>query len=1158
DLQRVVVAMQAEPVAPALPGLATRLIDVPTEAADFDLQFTFTERAGDARLHVELRYDADLLRPGDADRLRRHFGSLLGLMLDEPERALGDVALADAAADDANGRSVPLEYRSMPDLFAALAREQPDAPALRTAGRTLSYRELAAEADRVAAGLAERGLTRGSVVGVLADRTPEAITAMLGILRGGQVYLPLRAGDSAERLRTICADGGASLVVDGTAGGWPGHDLGVPVVGPAAVRAADGSRAPAGPRAGDAAYLLFTSGSTGRPKGVLVGHRALLNRLLWARGAMAFGPGDRHLQKTALDFDVAVAEILQPFTSGGSLALAAPGAERDPSLLLAEVRAFGVTVMHFVPSVLRMVLDAGLTLPGTVRMVMCSGEALPASAARELLDRHPWVVLHNTYGPTETTIEMTHHLVTQPGDRAIVTIGRPIDNVGARVLDPALRRLPATARGELFVSGLAVAAGYLGRPRLTADKFVPDPYSGEPGARMYATGDICFRDDTGLLHFVERADRQVKVRGLRLELGAVETAIAAHPDVRRCAAVVDTVDGLGQRLTAYLAVPPDVDLDLDSVREQALRILPRHALPDRFVRLTDIPLTSSGKLDRAAAAAAAGHTVPTGPVAAAEAPRELVARVGEIWASVLGVDRVGEDDDFFALGGHSLLAAQCIARLGAGFGTGAPVAALFRHPRLGDFCSWWAGHLREMRPAAALPPVADRSSRLPLSAAQLRLWLTDQTTEPGHDYDLALGWLAPGATVDAVTAAFAQVVAVHEILRTGYRADDDGPYQQIHDGRRPEVRHHDDETASAGSLATRLLTGLRAEPFDLTGGRPPVAAAVGRSADGPVLVLNAHHIVLDGASVPLVTAALADALAGRPPRVPQRQYADFAAWEAASGPGRFTDGLRHQLHELDGAQPLSLPPVGSAGGTPAAAAGRHEATLSPEVTAGLSAGVTPFAGLLTAFAAATHCLTQEDDLVLGTDAANRLLPGTDEMVGFFVNQLPLRVRMAPEETLGDLLRRVGAVTVAGLEHQHVPFESIVEELKPPRRPGRTPLLVAKLVLQGAGGGGSGEIVELPDVDPAPSAKFDLLMAWTPTAGGGMRGVLEFATDAVTPAVAGWFVAVFGTCAEAIAAEPRLTVAQLGARVAERARSRLRAGRVLRSRPPAGSTSPKGL
>lgn len=1167
NLQRVVVAMQAEPRAPALLGLSTRLIDLPNEAADFDLQFTFTQREEDSRLLAELRFDKDLFEPASVRRYWRYFRALLGHMLDDPAGALRGIEIADPAnmigSAGASGAVVPLARCCMPALFTAVARERPEAPALVTADRTMSYGELAAESDRLAAGLRDYGLVQGQVVGVLADRVPEAIIAMLGILRGGLVYLPMRSTDSYDRLRMICADSSAALVLDCTAAGRREDlDLGAPVLGLPDVSAARMARPPDCPPGTAAAYLIFTSGSTGRPKGVLVDHKALVNRLCWAARAMEYGPRDKHLQKTALDFDVSVAEILQPFTTGGSLVLASPGAELDPPLLLDEARAFGITVMHFVPSALKAVLDADLVLPGRVRAVMCSGEALPTRVARQLKNRHPWLLLHNTYGPTETTIEMTHHVVERPGDRAFVTIGHPIDNVRVRVLDHALRPQPPMVLGELYVSGVALAAGYLGQPKLTASRFVPDPHSDAPGERMYATGDICFYDETGLLHFVERADRQVKVRGMRLELGAIEAAITGHPAIRQCAVVVETADdGLGQSLTAYIAVPEDVELDLKLVREQALRSMPRYAIPDRFVRLRDIPLTPSGKLDRAAAAAAAGAIVAAKTAAGPESG-EVISRVSQVWASVLGVDQVLADDDFFALGGHSLLAAQCTAMLAADFGVSVSVAALFKHPRLLDFCSWWAGYLLDAEPQAEALPVADRSSRLLLSRAQLRLWIAEQANEPGHDYDIGLGWLAPDATVPAVQAALAEVVAAHEILRTGYSADADGPYQRVHDGWRPDVHRDDQASATGRSLASRLLGHLRGRPFDLTSGMPPLEAAAGQSADGTVLVLNVHHIALDGTSVPLLTAALADALAGRSQRVPDRQYADFASWEARSGSAWYTEGLAYWLGALEGASALRLPPVDLSKVVQVRPAGRCEGTLAADLIARLSsrasqAGGTLFAGLLAAFAAATHCLTQQEDLVIGTDAANRMVPGTGEIIGFFVNLLPLRLRVAPDQALDTLLRHASEATIAGLIRQHVPFDAIVEKINPPRTPGRTPLIRAKLVLQGANAAQRAEIAELPDIDPQPSAKFDLLMAWEPVQEG-LSGALEFASDAVTPAVAQWFFNAFICSVRAIADEPALTVAELGGRIAADAQSRLRAGRVLRRSPVPGQPGQKGV
>ncbi len=864
-LQRVGIALQDAPrLSAEIAGLVTEFIDVPTESADFDLQFAFIEHAEGCGLRLNLHYDRDLFRQSSIVRYARYFHILLESVLEQPQADLDDLAMvsdADAAAwPGTAGPVVPIGHCCAAGRFTAIASERAAHPALVWGDGQLTYGELAGQVERLAAGLHAHGVRPGQVVGVRADRNAASIVAMLGVLRAGMIYLPLRAEDSPGRLGLICRDARAALVLDCAPAGAPEiPDLPVRVAAIADVSAEAVAWLPC-PGGDSGAYLIFTSGTTGRPKGVLTGHRALVNRIQWAVRGIGFGAGDVHLLHTALDFDVSVAEILQPLLSGGTLTLPSAGAELDPWLLTAEIGSFGVTVLHFVPSVLKSVLDTDLALPDRVRLVMCSGEALPASLARLLLARSPGLAIHNLYGPTEAAIEVSWLPLAQLDDQPVVAIGWPIDNVRAVVLDQVMRRQPPMIRGQLYVGGVAPAAGYLGQAELTADRFVPDPFATEPGARLYATGDICYYDESGLLHFVERADRQVKVRGIRLELGAVESAIAAHPAVLGCAAVVDSADGLGQRLVAYVAVADPLEGDLPAIREQMLRTLPGYAVPDKIVWLDRIPLTPAGKVDRRAAAAMDALRAPAlGAVA-----EGLMAQLAQVWAAVLGVERIGPDDHFFELGGHSLSAAQCAARLSAEFGVTTPVTAVFWHPRLADFSAWWAGFYQQAsKPAAQIPRLADRQAAVPMSRAQRRLWLADVVGASGHAYDLALCWLLDGDDEPAAVRALAEVVGAHEILRTGYLLESDQPCQQVLDGWQPPVRRAGYEPVPARVRAATLLSELRRDSFALPSGLPPVRAATGSCQDGTVVVLDVHHIALDGRSMALVSASMADAVAGR-------------------------------------------------------------------------------------------------------------------------------------------------------------------------------------------------------------------------------------------------------------------------------------------------------
>ncbi|MFL6119595.1 amino acid adenylation domain-containing protein [Actinophytocola sp.] len=539
------------------------------------------------------------------------------------------------------------------ELVEAQVRRTPAAVAVVAEGAAVSYADLNAAANRLARHLRSRGIGAGAVVGVRMRRGVDLVVALLGVMKAGAAYLPLDPDLPEERLAFMLADSGASLVL-ASAGtdavtqlshpGESGQDLGLP-----------GS--PDAP-----AYVMYTSGSTGRPKGVVVAHRGVVNRLRFGLAEYPLTATDRVLQKTPYSFDVSVPEIFCPLAAGATLVMAKPGGHRDPAYLVDLIRSAGITSVHFVPSMLRAFLAEPFDALPSVRLVFCSGEALTADLVRAVHERLS-CALHNLYGPTEASIEVTA-VECRPGEP--VTIGRPLPGVETRIVDADLREV---AEGELLLGGVQVAHGYLNRPALTAERFVPNPFGG--GDRLYRTGDRARREADGTITYLGRLDNQVKVRGNRVELGEIEAALAAHPAL---AAAVVTLSG--GDLVAYL-VPAGPRPAVVELREFLARTLPDYMVPSRWLALPELPVTSSGKADRGALPADAppweevAHEPPASPVEEA---------IAEVLAEVLGVDRFGRHDDFFERGGHSLLVTRVVALLGERFPVEVPVAAVFESP----------------------------------------------------------------------------------------------------------------------------------------------------------------------------------------------------------------------------------------------------------------------------------------------------------------------------------------------------------------------------------------------------------------------------------------------------------------------------------------------
>ena len=603
-------------------------------------------------------------RSGAARRIAGHLRTLLRDVTRDPDRPLTELALLT----EAERHQVVIEWnattRPYPDattadrLIAAQVRRTPDATAVEAEGERLTYAELNVRANRLAHLLREEGVRPGVVVGVFARRSADLVTGLLAVLKAGAAYLPLDPDQPDDRLGFMLADAGVRLVVtasllaprlpadvravllEQTLEDQPGTDP-EPLAGPA-----------------DPAYLIYTSGSTGTPKGVLNSHQGLCNRLDWMQRAFPLDAGDAVLQKTPIGFDVSVWEFFWPLLAGARLVMARPGGHRDPRYLREVIVDRGITTVHFVPSMLAVFLEEPDVASCTgLRRTICSGEELTPALAAEFLRRMPGE-LHNLYGPTEAAIDVSSwHCEPEPvAGRSRLPIGRPIQNMRLYVVDRWGNPVPAGIPGELLIGGPGVALGYLGRAELTAERFVPDPF--EPGARLYRTGDLARWREDGDLDYLGRMDRQVKLRGNRIEPGEVEAAITAHPGVAQAAVVVAGADG-DRRLIAYVT-PGAEPADAAVLRAHLATRLPDYMIPAAFVVVDDLPLTANGKLDHAALAARPLPR-PAGDTPAGDG--RLLEDVRAIWSEVLGAERIGLDDDLFDLGGHSLTITQIAARM---------------------------------------------------------------------------------------------------------------------------------------------------------------------------------------------------------------------------------------------------------------------------------------------------------------------------------------------------------------------------------------------------------------------------------------------------------------------------------------------------------------
>ncbi|MFF0408961.1 amino acid adenylation domain-containing protein [Kitasatospora sp. NPDC004745] len=1124
-----------------LPGVVRNLAAGPVD----DLAVGVSPAPGGAlRLVLDAdpaRYDAASLA-AHRDGLLRYLDALAELLLTAPRTPIARIDLLDPAAlrRATAGRTEAPVDRTVPELFAAQAARTPDAVAVRSGRSALTFAELDAAANRLAHRLAALGVRAGAPVAIALPRGTDTVVALLGVLKAGGACVSLDLAHPRPRLAAVLADARPVCAI-GTPETLAALDLpaGLPAVLPGD---ADGepASAPPAPRLQDAAYVLHTSGSTGRPKGVLVTHASLAN-LCAGHGEDHIAPAVRRTGRERLKvahsasfaFDASWDPVLW-MVHGHELHLLDDATYRDPAVLAGHLHRERVDYLDVTPSYLEVLLAEGILDDEWHRpaVVAVGGEATPPALWRRLT-AVPGLHPIDLYGPTETTVDA--YAWTPGPDGALV--GRVVRGSRAYVLDGSLRPAPDGATGELYVAGACLARGYLGRPDLTAERFLADPF-GPPGARMYRTGDLARRSPDGTLEFLGRADDQVKIRGFRIEPGEIAAVLAELPGVAQ-AVVIARPGPHGKRLLGYAVPAPGAAPDPDALRAALAERLPGHMVPAAVLLLDELPRTAHDKLDHRALPEPAALPAAGAPAAT---PREEL--VCGLFADVLGLPAApGRDDSFFDLGGHSLLAGRLAARLRETFATPVGFADVFRHPTpagLADLLDGSADAAPEARPALVPAP---RTERMPLSAAQRGLWFLNRLQGPSATYNIPLALTLTGPLDRAaLTLALGDVSARHEVLRTVYGEQSDGtPYQRILPAAPVEL-HEGGAGGTGGTLAEAV-----GHCFDLAA-EPPLRATL--FAHGPqehTLLLLLHHIAGDGASTtPLardLAAAYTARLAGRAPDLPPPalQFADHAAWQrqllgTADRPSPLAArqaqywrtalaGLPDQL-ELPADRPRPAV-AGHRGATVPFAldAGAHTALAALARACGGTVFMAVQAGLA-ALLTRHGCGT---DVPVGTPVAGRDDPATADLVGYFVNSLVLRTDTSGDPTFRELLDRVRGTVLAAHEHADLPFDRLVEELNPPRSLARHPLFQVMLAWQSRpddthpmGGGLTARIAAVP----SGTAKFDLTLNAGELPGGGIGGFLEYRTDLFDAATAEALAARLARLLTAAAGDPDTAIGRL--------------------------------
>ncbi|RLK61737.1 non-ribosomal peptide synthase protein (TIGR01720 family)/amino acid adenylation domain-containing protein [Actinokineospora cianjurensis] len=1014
------------------------------------------------RLRVELGYDPALFADGTAQTLVDRLVALVSALTEDPTRDLAQLPWLTEAEqalvlDGWNDTAAEVE----PVAFPALVRGEAGTVAVEQGDRALTYAELDAAANQVANLLRTLGARAEQIVALQMPRSIDLVVAQLAVLKTGAAYLPIDPGYPAERIAYMLDDAQPVITLDAlpVATGFPGTapEVDIAVDSPA--------------------YIIYTSGSTGRPKGVVVTHRGLANFAAAEADRFDVRAGDRVLAFSSPSFDASVLELCMALPSGATLVVPPAGPLVGEPLGIA-LRDLRITHTLIPPVALATVPD--IELPD-LRTLIVGGDASSAELVRRWA---PHTGLINAYGPTEVTVVATWTAPLAAGDGA-PPIGRPLPNTRAYVLDDDLRPVPPGVPGELYVAGVGLARGYLGRAGLTASRFLANPFD---GGRMYRTGDVVRWTADGSLVFVGRADDQVKVRGFRIELGEIESVIGAQPGVSSVAVVVREDEPGVKRLVAYV-VGFSVGL-----REALLRSLPEHMVPAAFVELDALPLTANGKLDRRALPVP--EWTDSGDFVAPRTEAERV--VAAAWVDVLGVSQVGATDNFFALGGDSILSIRVVARLRDALGTDVSPRVLFDNPTVESLALALGG-----APAAETIPVLPDSASSPLSFAQQRLWFLQEFEPNSTEYVTPLAVRLRGPLdLGALEAAMTALSARHESLRTTFHGEDGQGTQVVHPAASVAVPVVDITEAGLAAALDRAA----GEPFDLVTG-PLVRPVVFRiDALDHVLALTMHHIVTDGWSAGVLMADLAELYRAEVdggeadlPALPVR-YRDFAAWQR----GR-TDVLAEQLEywksELAGVPALELPTDRPRPAVHTTSGAQVLFTVSREVADQLRAvardqDATLFMVLVAATQTLLHRFTGQDDIAVGTVAAGRDHPDLHNLIGFFVNTLVLRSTVDSSVPFAEFVGRVRSTVLDAFGNQDVPFERVVDAVAPERDTSRTPLFQAMVVLQNAVGRASGLAgLDASDVSfPVVTAAYDVTVEFHEVEDGGLHATLDYNTD----------------------------------------------------------------
>ncbi|UOE51897.1 amino acid adenylation domain-containing protein [Mucilaginibacter sp. SMC90] len=1069
------------------------------QASKYDLSYNAEETKDGIRFVVE--YNTDLYEAETIARMADHYAELIASVTKEPATRINKLQLLSKTEEEelSTFNETTAEYpkeENIISLFEAQAKATPTATALVFEGETVSYNALNEQANKIAHYLQEQGVTKETPIAICIERCTAMIAGILGVLKAGAAYVPVDIEYPRDRISYILEDTKATIVLSSSTGKANLEKANVIELDnneEIANQSSDNLSITIGPN--QLAYIMYTSGSTGKPKGVMVEHQNIINYTLGFANYFGITAADTVLQQSSVSFDTMCEEVYPALISGAKVVMVKEGG-KDVDDIIRLISKESITILSATPTVIAYLnKEAGNNNINTksLRYIISGGELLQPGFIDNL---YPTVTVVNSYGPTEGTVCATYYTIGDINKAAL--IGKPVSNTKIRIRNQSGELSPVGVLGEICIGGVQVARGYLNQPELTKEKFITDPYSEGPNARLYRTGDQGRWLADGNIEYLGRIDDQVKIRGYRIEPGEIEQVLLQHENIKQ-AVVLARADKQGtKRLTAYV-VMDETAYDKQELQNYLGERLPEYMVPRLWVRLDSLPLTPNGKTDkRALPEAETSHEESyTAPQTTTE------KQLAKIWEELLGVEKVGTKDNFFELGGHSLLAMRVISQVRKELNKELKIRDLFMYPVIADLAKQLEGEGLETADST-IKSINPRPEYIPLSYSQERLWFIDRLEGSVQYHIPAVLKLEGEVNIVALKNALKAIVDRHEVLRTVIREHEGLGYQYIKASDWTLKQSQSSNQADLKSYISKEVS----KPFDLSQDDMLRAELIATGATEYVLLLVLHHIAADGWSMPVLVSEFSSLYSSFSSnqtstlKTPAIQYADYAIWQREYlDAAKLQSKLNYWEEKLTGTTTLELPTDHMRPAVQSSKGSVYEFTINKEVAEklqklSLEQGATLYMTLLSVFKVLLYRYSGQEDICVGTPVANRDREEIAELIGFFVNTLALRTNLNGEEAFTKLLSKVKQTTLEAYGHQDVPFEKVVEAVVIERDLSRSPLFQVMFVLQNTA---VIPTLELGDIKITgeragdQASKYDLSYNAEETKDG-IRFVVEYNTD----------------------------------------------------------------